>query len=77
MNRAARLAGLVEWLSAFREPPSSQAYEKRVPRVSGDAVAQAVAHIPEIEETLKENIRGFWLPRCLDRVHGGYLMNID
>ena len=28
--------------------------------------------IPRFETTLRDNIVGFWYPRCLDRVHGGY-----
>jgi mannobiose 2-epimerase len=43
----------------------------------GDPVARAVAHLPDLERALRENVLGFWLPRCLDRVHGGYLVNFD
>ncbi len=31
--------------------------------------------IPELEKALKENIVAFWLPRCLDRTNGGYIIN--
>ncbi len=39
------------------------------------AVSRAKATIPDLEKTLKENILGFWLPRTLDREHGGYIIN--
>ena len=29
------------------------------------------------EKELKENILGFWLPRCIDKEYGGYLNCFD
>ncbi|HXZ79277.1 MAG TPA: AGE family epimerase/isomerase [Terriglobales bacterium] len=37
----------------------------------------ADSKIEELEHVLKENILGFWLPRCLDFEHGGYAINFD
>jgi mannose/cellobiose epimerase-like protein (N-acyl-D-glucosamine 2-epimerase family) len=33
--------------------------------------------MPNFEAVLSENIIDFWLPRCLDRQHGGYLVAFD
>ena len=33
------------------------------------------AHIPALEQTLTENIAGFWYPRSIDRANGGYVIN--
>ncbi len=38
-------------------------------------VSRARATLPELDKTLQENILGFWLPRTLDRRHGGYRIN--
>jgi len=35
----------------------------------------AKSYIPRLEKNLKENIIAFWLPRSLDRDHGGYTIN--
>ena len=35
----------------------------------------AKSYIPRLEKNLKENIIAFWLPRSLDREHGGYTIN--
>jgi mannobiose 2-epimerase len=32
---------------------------------------------PRLERILRENILAFWLPRCLDRERGGYIINFD
>jgi cellobiose epimerase len=37
-----------------------------------DAASRLRALIPRFEATLRGNIVGFWYPRCLDRMHGGY-----
>jgi mannobiose 2-epimerase len=47
------------------------------PGLPGDPVARAVAHLPELERALRENVLDFWLSRCLDHAHGGYLVNFD
>jgi cellobiose epimerase len=31
-------------------------------------------YVPVIRRALEENIAGFWYPRCLDREHGGYVI---
>ena len=43
-------------------------------RVAADVDAQLRLRrlIPRFEATLRGNIVGFWHPRCLDHVHGGY-----
>ncbi len=33
--------------------------------------------LPEFETVLRDNIIDFWLPRCLDKEHGGYLVDFD
>jgi len=33
--------------------------------------------VPYFETVLRDNIIDFWLPRCLDREHGGYLVDFD
>ncbi len=38
-------------------------------------LATAQAHAPRIEKALKENILGFWYPRCIDSRNGGYTIN--
>lgn len=44
--------------------------------MSGDSEL-AAAYVPELRRTLEENVLGFWLPRCLDDEHGGYLLSFD
>lgn len=34
--------------------------------------AEPDAYIAQFEKTLNENILGFWYPRCVDKVNGGY-----
>lgn len=38
------------------------------------AAADPKSHIPILEKTLEENILQFWLPRCIDRENGGYII---
>jgi mannobiose 2-epimerase len=45
--------------------------------LAADPVARAMAHLPGLERALRENVLEFWLPRCLDRAHGGYVVNFD
>lgn len=33
--------------------------------------------VPDLETVLRDNIIDFWLPRCLDGEHGGYLVDFD
>lgn len=33
--------------------------------------------IPDFETVLRDNIIDFWLPRCMDREHGGFLVDFD
>ena len=32
---------------------------------------------PRLESNLVQNIAGFWYPKSVDRVHGGYILNYD
>jgi mannobiose 2-epimerase len=48
-----------------------------VAALPSDPPARALAHLPELERALRDNVLGFWLPRCLDRRHGGYAINFD
>jgi len=43
--------------------------------LAATAFGQVKQHIPRMEKVLKENILGFWLPKTLDSVNGGYTMN--
>ena len=33
--------------------------------------------LPDFETVLRDNIIDFWLPRCLDGEHGGFLVDFD
>ena len=39
--------------------------------------ASLARHAAAIERNLHESIVGFWLPRSIDREHGGYIINFD
>lgn len=46
-----------------------------VPALAQEPTRQAIA--TRMEQALRDNLIAFWLPRCLDRTHGGYHMNFD
>jgi cellobiose epimerase len=47
------------------------------PELPADPVRRALLHLPRLEQALRHNVLDFWLPRCLDRQHGGYVVNFD
>jgi hypothetical protein len=38
-------------------------------------VSRTNATMPELEKTRRENILGFWQPRTLSRLYGGYVID--
>ena len=36
-----------------------------------------LAHVPELERNLRDNVVPFWFPRAVDRENGGYLIHFD
>jgi len=52
--------------------------ERIANRRSGDVGMHDIRRLlPDFEATLSDNIIDFWLPRCLDHEHGGYLVDFD
>ena len=37
----------------------------------------AAEYVPRLRRNLEETVLDFWLPRCLDDDHGGYLLSYD
>lgn len=78
MRLRRKLSGIVELM---KDLAATTAGARVVPPIVAgrptDPVARAVTHLPELERALRDNVLGFWLPRCLDREHGGYALHLD
>jgi mannose/cellobiose epimerase-like protein (N-acyl-D-glucosamine 2-epimerase family) len=53
---------------------SRQAIERISAAITPETLAQLAS---TLETELRENVVNFWLPRCLDEKHGGYLVDFD
>ncbi len=62
------------WLQGFEHRLQSRSSARRREDVDIESLRQL---LPDFEAVLSDNIIDFWLPRCLDLEHGGYLVDFD
>jgi mannose/cellobiose epimerase-like protein (N-acyl-D-glucosamine 2-epimerase family) len=62
------------WLRALEHRLQTARFASRPSQADLASVRQL---LPAFETVLRDNIIDFWLPRCLDKEHGGYLVDFD
>lgn len=62
------------WLQGLRHRIQTARYGSRGGYADLASVRQL---LPDFEHVLRDNIIDFWTPRCLDREHGGFLVDFD